>query len=599
MENIEAIVRSDAICAIIFVFLAVLLYAETRFKTRADKWIATAILSGLFTVLVCIAAWLLDTVALTTPFAQTVGTWVQFLSYTLSPFSVLAFLTYTWHQTGAGESLRRRWVSVPFVVVLLVFSMLAYATASGLTIVYDETGHEKIKTLDTAVYALDLLLMVYACLFTFARRHELGRLEALVLCSIYVVGGVGLVLESMGSYFCDLGFVGMALCMIVAVIFIPVKRSIRAKESESAKSMFVASVSHDIRTPLNAILGFAAVLRDKSVSESEREQALEAITASGNLLMGLVNDVLDFSKIERGMMSVVPEPTDVAALVEEAVMVFRGSTTRSAVRVTCAHDVWTWLEVDGRRLRQILFNLLGNAVKFTTEGEIALRASYLPAQNGLGTLIMSVSDTGIGIPAERQGELMQPYVQLHRRGPNGGTGLGLYICRRLAEAMGGTLTLASECGKGSTFTLTLYGVRAVAAKVSQDAKTGGLARSVYPRVLLVDDTDLNLKVTKALLRRIGCTDVVLARNGAEALATLKGDPSIECVLTDMWMPGMDGNALALAIRADPSLAKLPVYAVTGDADAVVDGGTFNGVLLKPITADNLKAVLRKTVQVII
>lgn len=603
MINIESIIRSDAICAMIFVILAGLLYAETRFRTRADRWIAVAILTGLLSVLVSIASWALDTVALVTPVQQMVGTWVQFGSYMVSPFMILAFLAYTWVQVGARGSRRRRWVSVPFLVVVLVESILAYATVTGSTVVYDAAGHVAIRSIDVTAYVLDLLLMFYSLGFTIAHRRELGGRVAAFLGGVYAMGIAGVVVEASGPRFYDIGFVGMALCQILAVIFIPIQRSLRAKESEAAKAMFVAAVSHDIRTPLNAILGYAALLREKAVPESEREQALEAIASSGNLLMGLVNDVLDFSKIEQGMMTITPEPTDVEALAEEVMMVFRGSTAGSRVRLVYTHDIQTRLEVDGRRLRQILFNLIGNAVKFTTEGEIALRVSYLPAQNGLGvgTLIMSVSDTGIGIPADRQGDLMQPYVQLQPRGPNGGTGLGLYICRRLVEAMGGTLTLVSEYGRGSTFTLTIHGVREVAtstpngetseATPSADASRRRMAR--VPRILLVDDAEINLKVTQSLLRRIGCTDVVLAHSGAEALATLRADPSITCVLTDMWMPEMDGNALAVAIRGDPAMAHLPVYAVTGNAGMVLTDGAFDGVLLKPITSDGLKTIFWK------
>ena len=592
MINVESIIRSDIVCSLVFVLLFGLLYAETRFKKRTDKWVALAIVLGILSTVVSIGAWTLEGVSLQSPLEQGFGTWLQFSSFMITPFIILSFLIYTWLQTNEGSSLWRGWVSIPFFLVLLVVGYLAYETATGSTVVYDAQGFATVNTIDIAAYVLDFVLMSYALAFTVSRGQELGRHETLVMSAIYVVGISGMILETAGPYCHDVGYVGMMLCMVLAVIFVPIQRSIRAKESEAAKSMFVASVSHDIRTPLNAILGFTAVLQDKSSAEADREQALEAISASGNLLMGLVNDVLDFSKIEKGMMPIVPAPTDVGALGEEVMTVFRGLTAGSPVRLRYACGIGRRLLIDSHRVRQILFNLLGNAVKFTSRGEIALDADYRPGADGLGTLTMRVADTGVGIPADKQSRLMQPYVQLQRRGPNGGTGLGLYISRRLAEAMGGSLALVSEYGKGSTFTLTIQGVREAAEEaVAEGSRSvSGSGVELPDRILLVDDMELNLKVMVALLGRLGCTDVVCARNGAEALDVLRKDPTLRCVLTDLMMPEMDGTARLAAIRADPALKGRMVYAVTGEADPGPSGERFDGVLVKPVTAASLRAV---------
>ena len=272
------------------------------------------------------------------------------------------------------------------------------------------------------------------------------------------------------------------------------------------------------------------------------------------------------------------------------------------------------LEVDPQRIRQILFNLIGNAVKFTEHGEICVHAAFrnnLGEENGVFTL--SVSDTGCGIADSEKEKLMTPFVQVGNVAKTKGTGLGLAICKQLATKMGGTLSFVSKLGKGSTFTLELRDVKAVEpspaedtkADAGQDIKKDDVSAQDEAKVvtvkksmqnchmLIVDDVPLNLAVLKALLTRIGLLDIVTAVDGQDAWEKIQAsDKPFDLVLTDMWMPKMNGRDLVAKIRADERFAGLPVYSVTADIEEqkTFEKHGFTGLLLKPLTIDKLSGL---------
>ena len=385
-------------------------------------------------------------------------------------------------------------------------------------------------------------------------------------------------------------------------------------EAERAKSYFFSSVSHDIRTPLNAIIGYTELLIGGIDDSREREKALSAISTSGHTLLQLINDVLDLSKLESGKMDIKPELTDIREIITSVLHSFDVTTMNSDVDLKEEYGYLPLLEIDPQRIRQILFNLIGNAVKFTEHGEIRVKASFrnnISNENGVFTL--SVSDTGCGIAEAEKEKLMTPYVQAGTKARTKGTGLGLAICKQLATRMGGSLSFESELGKGSTFTLELREVkytehspdadRKAAAgqenlreRIEGDDMRGGIKASGKQkgmrdyRILIADDVPLNLAVLKALLTRIGLRNVVTAVDGQDAWEKIaKSDTPFDLVLTDMWMPKMDGKDLVSEIRADKRFANLPVYAVTADIEEqkkFEDHG-FTGILLKPVTIDKL------------
>ena len=380
--------------------------------------------------------------------------------------------------------------------------------------------------------------------------------------------------------------------------------------AEQAKSYFFSSVSHDIRTPLNAIIGYTELLTGGIANEQERSKALSAISTSGHTLLQLINDVLDLSKLESGKMDIKLELTDVHELVSTVLHSFDVSTMNSDVQLHEEYGPLPLLEVDPQRIRQILFNLVGNAVKFTEHGEIRVKATFrndIGDNNGVFTL--SVSDTGCGIAEEEKEKIMTPYVQAGTKAKTQGTGLGLAICKQLATRMGGSLLFESELGKGSTFTLELREV--TFTEHSPDADQKAAAGQDHLReqmegietregvsiddsqkdtqtthILIADDVPLNLAVLKALLTKIGIRSIVTAVDGQDAWDKIRtANPPFDLVLTDMWMPKMDGKDLVAKIRADGRFNDLPVYAVTADIEEqkTFQEHGFTGLLLKPVT----------------
>ena len=378
----------------------------------------------------------------------------------------------------------------------------------------------------------------------------------------------------------------------------------QAQTAEKAKSFFIASVSHEIRTPLNAIIGFSELLQSDSVTPDDRKDYLRSIQFAGTSLLQIINDVLDLSKLEADRMEITQETTNFMTLAFETLKIFKHRADEK--RLSLISKVYTMplLELDRLRVRQILFNLLGNAVKFTQTGKVTLMASFQPDNAETGTLTFAVCDTGIGISEEGLAQLAKPYVQVSRiRSEDAvinGTGMGLAISKQLVEKMGGKLLMTSELGKGSCFEVVIPGVRvSTDEETSQEsALEGKITESgEHCSVLLVDDVPLNLKVLGAMCRKLGVAVVDTASSGPEALLKL-ANGKYDLVLTDMWMPGMSGAELACTIRANEKFATLPIIAVTADIEAKdnFDMTCFSGVLQKPVTLEKVRLIIENFIK---
>ncbi|SKA06105.1 Signal transduction histidine kinase [Enhydrobacter aerosaccus] len=381
-----------------------------------------------------------------------------------------------------------------------------------------------------------------------------------------------------------------------------------AEAANHAKSTFLATMSHEMRTPMNGVVGTAELLEREPLNDRQK-RLVGTVRSSATALLRIIDDVLDFSKIEAGRMELEEVPCSLRTVIGGTVETLAVQAEKKGLTLaaTIEPDTPDALLVDVMRIRQILFNLIGNAIKFTDVGRIDVRVRALEAGgDGNVTLALSVSDTGIGLDPAQQERLFKPFSQADSSTTRryGGTGLGLSIVRRLAELMGGRVMVESRPGKGSTFTVTVNARPATAAAPIEGRAPEPFKVVTAPpgvRVLAVDDNQVNLDVVAGQLEILGIP-LDTAANGIEAL-TLWRDRTYSLVLTDIHMPDMDGFELTREIRteetANPDRPRTPIVALTanalkGEAERCLAAG-MDDYLTKPLTLDRLQdAVARWT-----
>ncbi|MCD4695666.1 MAG: PAS domain S-box protein [Bacteroidales bacterium] len=377
------------------------------------------------------------------------------------------------------------------------------------------------------------------------------------------------------------------------------KSKIDADNANKAKSEFLANMSHEIRTPMNAILGFSESLYNK-VEDNGQKKMLKSVLSSGNLLLSLINDILDLSKIEAGRLEISPQPTDLVHILEEIRVLFNQKLSQKglAINLLTPDNFPESLKLDEIRIKQIIFNLVGNAVKFTHKGYIAIELEFSKTGKDIGQLKIHIKDTGMGIPESQHKQIFDAFkqqtgqVDRHHKG----VGLGLAITRKLVSKMNGHIDLESVPGEGSTFTVVLNDVKItdLKPKKGDDTEFEVNIRFKPAKVLVVDDVPSNIDVIYSYLESSGLT-MFSADSGEMALEILNHNKP-DLILTDIRMPGMGGFEATKKIRENILTKSIPVVAYTASvlsSDELINSNLFDGVLFKPVSKKELYHELKK------
>lgn len=356
-----------------------------------------------------------------------------------------------------------------------------------------------------------------------------------------------------------------------------------AERANQAKSVFLATMSHEIRTPMNGVIGMSSLLGETSLTEQQRNYT-ETITTCGETLLNVINDILDFSKIESGGMELEEEDFNLQNCIEHILDMFGAKAAQSGLELLYQVDrnIPSYIRGDDFRLRQVLTNLVGNAMKFTNQGEVFLRVRLMGSSpEGTLRLGFEVRDTGIGIAPEKLERLFKAFSQVDSSTTRkyGGTGLGLAISEKLVGLMGGEMSVESVVGKGSVFSFTILteaGIEALQVHTPQ-----GLADHAGKRVLIVDDNRTNRTILKSQLEYWKLLPV-LAESGARAVEILSEDSRYDLILTDMQMPHMDGIRLSTSIRNSYPNIPIILLSSVGDEYKKKHATLFTAIMTKPI-----------------
>lgn len=490
-----------------------------------------------------------------------------------------------------------------FVLCFVLISVLVSATIIGYLV-------------HTLAFAILMYVLMAICITVFMEKRyiALSAVLSVIVCVGYIFIVPDRIEENVPIFMHIVFIVSFIAAMVNLYVLVYQARKYmkgmeeKATEAEHAnesKMLFLANMSHEIRTPMNAICGMAElILRDETLSEETRTNT-ENIQTAGKVLISIVNDILDYSKLESGNMEIIPVNYSFSAMIKDVLnmMSVRVDDKEVDIRADIQDDLPDSLIGDEIRLRQILFNLLSNAIKYTEKGYVILDVKG-KEDTGFVDLTISVTDSGIGIKKEDLSKLFTSFQQVDTRKIRNreGTGLGLAICKELLSLMGGDIEVESTYGVGSKFTIHISQKISDSSVVVERFKTHeeNEPKVVAPdaKVLVVDDNAVNLKVSQGLIRTFGIT-VDTCKSGRECLEILKDTKDYDIIFIDHMMPELDGIDTLNMIRSDPSeyMKKVPLIALTanvvsGVREMFISEG-FDDYVPKPIDMVWLNAILRK------
>ncbi len=402
---------------------------------------------------------------------------------------------------------------------------------------------------------------------------------------------------------CFIGFAGIAEDITKEVLYERelVEAKQRAEVANQAKSDFLAMISHELRTPLNAIIGMAQILKTKGLNP-ELNEYIDIINHSGNSLLSLVSDILDFARLEAGKLTFNNEPFDLPGLLDQVIhsIQYQAREKNLALTLNCASDLPNLLMGDANRVRQVIVNLLSNAIKFTEQGGITVSARSEMVSDTNIKVIISVKDTGVGIRADKIGTLFEKFSQIDSiyQRKHRGIGLGLAITKELIQNMGGNIEVTSEFGVGSQFTFSLL----LAIPDHRNKETivdihANAPRSRYRyKVLLVEDNVINQKIAKVMLEDFGC-EVDIYDNGEDVLRHIADLQQYQLIFMDVGLPDLSGFDIAKRLRLEPELSEIPIIAITAhilehDREQAKLAG-MNHMIAKPISYEEIAAALER------
>ena len=533
---------------------------------------------------------------------------IPFLMVMVMPLPFLVFVDSL--QNGRYNRL----LKISAGIVIANFVICAFLFISGKVPLVDSFMY-------SAICALIGIVAMFTTLFLDLKRHQIKSYKTVALgfCVLAVAAVIQIIAYAFAhngvfsGLFMAIGLFGFMLCSIIHTIKQLIGIRLEANELihiNKAKDDFLANMSHEIRTPLNGILGMDEMIIRESKESKIKDYALE-IKSAGNTLLSIINDILDLSKIESGNFEIIPVEYDVASALNDVMNMTRHRAQKKGLgfNLTVSETIPSVLYGDEIRIRQILLNIINNAIKYTQDGYVDIDVSHAPDMTGSYTdLIVKVSDTGIGIKEEDKEKLFRSFQRLEERRNRNieGTGLGLHITNKLLEMMEGTIEVESEYGKGSTFAVT------IPQKIVRGTPIGEFSKAVRnylnnaetdvvglyapeARLLVVDDNEMNLDVMEGLLKETKIrTDFV--DSGAACIEKVENN-KYDCILLDQMMPGLNGEDTLKVMKEKDILNDTPVIALTADAiigarEGYIAKG-FTDYISKPVKYEILELVLKE------